>query len=405
MTPPVDAPADASVATTSHTDHNPDSAATLPPNSHVCFISPYIRAYLEPGAETHVGGAQRQQYLLATMLKERGHRVSFVSFESDGATRERIDGFDVWNTLPATNDVVAAPKALAKIFRTIRRIDADLFYVRGNPPLCILASYCSALLDESLVFVVANDSNVELSKLSAHHGMFDYSVPKLAYIDAVGRADRVVSQTDYQRDILDDVFGIPSTVVPNGYTVPPDDAVLPPSERSHVLWVGSLDPEQKRPEQFLELAERLPAVEFRMVGWSEDVDYRNEIIDRADALPNLTFEGFVPPDEIDQYYRRAIAYVNTSAYEGFPNTFLEAWRFAVPVVALCSVLDGVLTEADIGYQTDTLEATAETVATLWNDRDEAAATGHNGREYLRDNYAMDAVYETYSRVFGDVVSA
>ena len=377
---------------------------TLSPRSHVCFISPYIRAYLEPGAETHVGGAQRQQYLLATQLRERGHTVSFVSFETDGATRERLDGFDVWNTLPATNDVTAAPMALARILRTIRRVDADLFYVRGNPPLCILASYCCALLDESLVYVVANDSNVELSKLSDHHGMFDYSVPKLAYLDAVRRADQVVSQTDYQRDILGNVFGIPSTVVPNGYTVPPDDEVVPAADRSHVLWVGSLDPEQKQPDRFLDLAERLPDVEFRMVGWTDEVGYRNEIIDRADALSNLHFEGFVPPDEIDQYYRQAVAYVNTSAYEGFPNTFLEAWRFAVPVVALHSVLDGSLTAADIGYQTGTTDELAAAVRTLWDDREEAAATGRNGREYLIDNYAMDAVYDTYAGVFENVIS-
>ncbi|WP_324664271.1 glycosyltransferase family 4 protein [Haloarcula sediminis] len=379
-------------------------AGTFPPGSHVCFISPYIRAYLEPGAETHVGGAQRQQYLLATQLQERGHRVSFVSFESGGDTRERIDGFDVWNTLPATNDVADAPKALAKIFRTIRRVDADLFYVRGNPPLCILASYCSALLGESLVYVVANDSNVELSKLPTHHGMFEHTAPKLAYVDAIRRADGVVAQTDHQRDILGDVFGIPSTVVPNGYTVPPDDAVVPPAERGHVLWVGTLDPDQKRPERFLDLAERLPDVEFRMVGWSDDVDYRTSITDRADALPNLRFEGFVPPDEIDRYYRDAVAYVNTSAHEGFPNTVLESWRFAVPVVSLRAVLDGLLSAEAVGYQTDTMDALTETVERLWHDRDEVATTGRNGREYLRDNYALDAVYETYVGIFGDVVS-
>jgi len=171
-----------------------------------------------------------------------------------------------------------------------------------------------------------------------------------------------------------------------------------------VLWVGTLDPDQKRPEQFLRLAEQLPDVEFRMIGWSDDESYRNTIISRAESLPNMTFEGFVPPDEIDEHYRRAVAYVNTSAHEGFPNTFLEAWRFAVPVVSMRAILDGLLTEADIGYQTGTVDGMAQTVDTLWNDRDEVAATGRNGREYLIDNYAMDAVYETYAEIFGDVVS-
>lgn len=375
----------------------------LPPNSHVCFISPYIEAYLRPDSGVNAGGAERQQHLLATRLRDEGHSVSFVSFETGDDTYERIDGFDLWRTLPPTHHPVRVLEAFVKLLRTVRRVDADVFYVRGNPPLCILSSYCCSLLRRPLVYAVANDSNVELANLPSHHGLFRYTPFKLTYLDAIRRSDGVVSQTGYQRDLLRDVFGIESTVIPNGYTVPPEDEIVPPSERTDVLWVGSLDPEQKRPERFLRLAEHLPDVSFRMIGWTNDEEYREGIVRRADALPNLTYEGSVPPDRIDRYYRRAVALVNTSEHEGFPNTFLEAWRFGVPVVSLHHTLDGVLVDHDVGYHAGTMDELSRIVAELWDDRNGAAETGRRGRRYLEDNYALDVVYEVYTRVFGDAM--
>lgn len=377
----------------------------LPADAHVCFICPYIESYLKPGSGTHVGGAERQQHMLATRLREDGHDVSFITFEGEGARYERIDGFDCWRTLPPTNDVRRTPDVLLKLFRSIRRVDADVFYVRGNPPLCILSSYGCSLLGERLVYAVANDSNVELSRLSNHHGMFEYTLPKLGYLDAIRRADRVVAQTDHQRSVLEDVFGIEATVIPNGYTVPEETELTPAAERGHVLWVGSLDPDQKRPERMLELADRLPEVPFRMVGSTTDDAYRETLVDRASTLPNLTFEGFVPPDEIDPYYREAVALLNTSEYEGFPNTFLEAWRFGVPVVSLNEMLDGVLEREAIGVNAGSMDGLERTVETLWNDRDRASRLGSKGRRYLEDNYSLDVISSEYAEVFAGALDS
>ena len=372
---------------------------------HVCFVCPYIESYLRPGSSSHVGGAERQQHLLAERLRDAGWTVSFIAFEGDGPRHERIDGFECWRTLPRANDVRSTPRVLLSLFRTLRNVDADAFYVRGNPPLCILTSYCCSLLGKRLVYVVANDSNVELSRLAGHHSMFEHTLPKLGYLDAMRRADHVVAQTDHQHDILEDIFGIDATVVPNGYTVPEEADLVPLDARDYVLWVGSLDPEQKRPEKLLALADRLPDVEFRVVGWTGDEAYREDLIERMAARPNLTFEGFVPPDEIDRHYRDAVALVNTSAHEGFPNTFLEAWRYGVPIVSLEAVLDGVLERESVGVHAGSMDELERTVATLWNDRDRTARLGSRGRQYLEDHYALDIVESTYAELFADVIGS
>lgn len=372
---------------------------------HVCFVCPYIESYLKPGSGTHVGGAERQQHLLAKRLRDTGWDVSFIAFEGDGRRRECVDGFECWWTLPRTNDVRSTPRVLLSLFRTLRSVDADVFYVRGNPPLCILTNYCCSLLGKRLVYVVANDSNVELSRLAGHHSMFAYTLPKLGYLDAIRRADRVVAQTDHQRDILENVFDIDATVVPNGYTVPDERELVSADARDHVLWVGSLDPDQKRPEKLIDLADRLPDVEFRMVGWTEDEAYREQFLSRASTRPNLTCEGFVPPDEIDRYYRDAVALVNTSAHEGFPNTYLEAWRYGVPVVSLGAMLDGVLERESVGVHAGSMDELERTVEALWNDRDRTRELGSRGRRYFEEHYGLDVVASAYVEVFAEAMGS
>lgn len=377
---------------------------SLPADTHVCFICPYIEPYLEPGSSERVGGAERQQHLLAQRLRDRGADVSFIGFEGDGDEREQIDGFELWRTLPPTNSIRRSPEVLFKLLRSIRRVDADLFYVRGNPPLCMLSSYCCRVLGEQLVYVVANDSNLELARLSDHHGMFEYTLPKLGYLDAMRRASNVVAQTAYQRDVLGDVFGIDSTVIPNGYTVPPAEQTLAGDERQYVLWVGSLDPDQKRPGRYLDVAEQLPAVQFRMIGSPDDEACEAQLRSRAGELDNLQFEGFVPPDEIDQYYRNALALVNTSAYEGFPNTYLEAWRYSVPVLELDEMLDGLVEQEKLGRQAGTVDELQQLVQRYWNDPASAAALGRRGRAFLDEEYSLDTVTDEYEAVFRTVLA-
>lgn len=377
---------------------------TLPADPHVCFVCPYIEPYLKPGSGRHVGGAERQQHLLAEHLRDAGWTVSFLTLRGDGDRYERIDGFDCWKTIPPTNDIRHGPAVLHAVYRSLRRIDADVFYVRGNPPLCILTSYCCRLLGERLVYVVANDSNVELARLSDHHRMFEHALPRLCYLDAIRRTDAVVAQTAHQHDILEDVFDIDATVIPNGYTVPDAAALTAADERRYVLWVGHLDPEQKQPERVFEIANRLPEVRFRMVGWTEDDAYRERFRDRLQTHPNVEFEGFVPPDEIDSHYSDAVALLNTSAYEGFPNTFLEAWRFGVPVVSLHRMLDGVLEREKIGTHAGTITELTRAVEALWNDAERAARMGRRGRQYLQSNYALEVIAAEYVDLFADVMA-
>ena len=71
---------------------------------------------------------------------------------------------------------------------------------------------------------------------------------------------------------------------------------------------------------------RLP--EGKMVGHE---DLYDKTVEQSRKVPNLDFKGFLPFTEVEKQFKKAKLFINTSEYEGFPNTFLQAWRRGIPV--------------------------------------------------------------------------
>lgn len=369
---------------------------------HVCFVSPKVHNFLDAATPSGAGGAERQQYLLGKALLERGHRVSLVTRNyDDGARYEESEGFAVWKTIPDVRGAVNAPLKALRVLDTLRRVDADAFYVRGNDFLAMVTGAYCRVSSARFVYAVSSDANVEPDALASFHPLH-----RRAFVGAMRDADGVVAQTAHQRSVLTDAHGIESTVIPNGYEMPPRESILPHDEREYVLWVGRMAREQKRPERYLELARALPNVSFVMVGPPNDDEeaYFEELRESAAGIENLRFVGFVPPDEVDDYYRRASVLVNTSEAEGFPNTFLEAWRYGTPVVSLTYDLDGKLDDGTLGRHSGSMESLVDDVAELAANESERAELGWRAREYVEERYSMTAFVDAYEAFLERVAS-
>ena len=368
---------------------------------HVCFVSPKIHNFLAVGETSGAGGAERQQYLLGKELLDRGHQVSLVTRNFDGGeSHERTEGFDVWKTIPDVRGVGNAPLKAIRVLRTLRRVGADVFYVRGNDFLCMVTSAYCRLSSSRFVYAVSSDADIEPEHLSKYH-----PIRRRAFVTAVRDADRVVAQTDHQWEVLKVEHGVEAAIVQNGYHVPDCSELLSPDEREFVLWVGRMDREQKRPERFFRLARALPGYEFVMVGPPNDDEpsYFERLETEARDIPNLQFEGLVEPDAVDDYFRRASILVNTSEYEGLPNVFLEAWRYGTPVVSLRYTFDGKLDDDDIGVHSGSMERLVEDVERLLRDGAERERVGSAGRRHLRENHSMKTIADEYETLFERVV--
>jgi glycosyltransferase involved in cell wall biosynthesis len=101
---------------------------------------------------------------------------------------------------------------------------------------------------------------------------------------------------------------------------------------------------------FLDLAERLSGHRCVMVVTAEEgqESLLQHIRDRAQVMPNLELHEQVPLHEIEQHFARARVFVNTSTYEGFPNTFVQAAMNGVPIVSWRVDPDRLLSQEVIG---------------------------------------------------------
>ena len=70
---------------------------------------------------------------------------------------------------------------------------------------------------------------------------------------------------------------------------------------------------------------------------------------------NLQYLGEVSQDEVNRRLREGHILVNTSRYEGFSNTFVQAWMRRVPVVSLTVDPDNILVRENIGFCSGTFK--------------------------------------------------
>lgn len=354
----------------------------------ICFVCPHIYGYFKKKMGYTGGGAERQIYLLTQELKQ-SNAVHAVVGDYGQAKREVRDGIILHRAYPLQprQNILQPLKHFALLFDAMRRADADVYVYRGSPRNAGFVYLCARILGKSWVYNIANDSN-----LTTRPDNLSWPVGRL-FNRAVTHADGIIAQTPKQQRILANRFGVESTVVPNGY--PTVQETPPYTEREYLLWVGRLDERQKRPHKLLDVAEASPDSEFRIIGPVEQEDpYHREISDRAETLSNVRLLGAVPPDEVHDHYRRAIALVNTSAYEGFPNTFLEAWRQGAPVASL-DIDVSRFGEFQPEFAHGTMSELVETVKRLTGDIDYRREVGMQSRREFENKLDITLVSERY----------
>jgi glycosyltransferase involved in cell wall biosynthesis len=131
---------------------------------------------------------------------------------------------------------------------------------------------------------------------------------------------------------------------------------LKPNDRIRVCWIANLKP-LKQPELFVQLANEFKeeqALEFVMIGRSEK-QYDALIRDTEKMLPNFNYLGELSNDEVNKVLEESHILVNTSQYEGFSNTFIQAWMRKVAVISLNSNPDGLLSTGEIGFLAESME--------------------------------------------------
>jgi glycosyltransferase involved in cell wall biosynthesis len=284
----------------------------------------------------------------------------------------------------------------------MRRAGADVYVQRGaGGETGQVAAWCR-LRGRPFLFAAASDSNCERSvpRISKRE--------RLLYRIGLSLADGVVCQSEHQRRRLRESFGIEAVLARSCAEDPCAAGGVgrdrtPPGGALRVLWIGRFSPE-KRFELALELAARAPEMHLDVVGGrAGKAGYAEAVERRAMALANVSLHGWVPHDRVGAFYDRAHVLLCTSAVEGFPNTFLEAWARGTPTVSTVDP-DGLIAHEGLGAVADGAERLHEALGRLLREPGRWTEASQRARRRFVEHHVPSRAGDTYETLLDDLVT-
>ncbi len=307
------------------------------------FLSSYAHLALDP-AETRVsGGAELQVALMARELAARGHDCVLICGDHGQADDRVLQGVRArLGGKFQTGGLVDTLRAVPRVFRIIAEERPDFTFVFGWTTWLFFLLWPRMRRHTRLGFVCMLDTEV--------NGEFrrENPVRGALFEHGIRRADVRHAITDYEVECFGRM-GLDCTL----YRPLIMPRTSPRAEEKDIdfLWVARGQP-IKRPHVFLDLCEALPEARCVMIAPNENAKLWQSIAARAASLRNVTFIERVPYNEGQAWYDRAEVFVNTSTWEGFANSFIQAGQGGAAILSLNVNTDQLLTRFHAGVCAD-----------------------------------------------------
>ena len=342
----------------------------------------------------YMGGAQYQAHLLASELARRKDvMLTYIG--------RNVPDADAAKSLPYSVCRIGHNRGFRRrsvlfdapdLWRALRQIRPHIIYQRMKQSYSGVCCNYSRQYDVPFIFHVASDADLQIYPTRSH---LSANLPLDIADAAIGnwgvrRATHIIVQSNTQGKRLGEVFQrTPSRVIRN---FQPLRHELPGKEASgtRVLWVGNFK-DVKRPELFVQMAQHFwnrDDVQFWMVGMPSTNRKFARLMLEIDKCSNLQYFGGLPLEKVNALMSQAEIVVNTSRYEGFPNTFIQAWSNGAVVVSLSVDIDDGLEAQGVGYCAGSVDRLNAIVADLARSTEARRAIAERGFKYVHSKHSM-----------------
>lgn len=278
-----------------------------------------------------IGGAEVQMALWAKTLSENNNKVYTFAWRRRLYFKKKM-GIR-FLPLPWLRKLGVFIDPLKFVYIPILR--PDIIILRSNTDLSKIV-FLKKIFNFKFIYMLASDKDLSIDNIDASEG----------WQQNLFNADLVITQNRFQLEGLHALLpGIRSEMQPNIFH--PIFEIVSNNKQYDFVWVGTLK-SIKRPEWFLNLARSLPEFSFTMVGIGQDKKILEKVLNSEKELPNFKYLGYLPLNEALQTIANSKVLVNTSKYEGFPNVFLQAWYFNLPVISTVNPND-VFSKCNVGF--------------------------------------------------------
>ena len=379
----------------------------------ICFIVLSAYPLFNEHNRSSFGGAEVRSYLFAKGLsKYKNIDVSFVVFD---VGQKRIEYYNNITVFPHSfySTIQKKNTLFRKVLNRFLKIKSRLspFSIRINSYLIpykkiniykeINADYyltfgASNLSAEVNTFTNANNKKHILFLMSDNDVLYDFIPDKyekdyygelsaLCYYSIL-KADFIISQNQKQYDELLKKYNKQSIIIKNPIEITQADSNIK-RDKSTILWIGKSN-DIKRPDLMLLLAKEFPKEKFVIIS-NPKKEHIHRIL-KENELKNVEVIDYVSYNQIDEYFKNAIVLVNTSIYEGFPNTFLQAGKLGVPILSLNVDPDHFIQNYQCGVVANgDIESFKIGLSKILYQEDFRKRCSKNIKKYIQDNHNLE----------------
>ncbi len=332
-----------------------------------------------------IGGLAVQMFFWAQVFADNGWKVfSFAENAQKTIEREGIE-FRPLRNVQRWNFVLEWWYAL----KFIVFFHPHIIIYRGENRNLYPLSLMSRIMGVKLVFFSASDSNFEPNKKSVGSKMglelYHRSIRYIKYF---------VTQNTYQHDTLLQHFSKESLVQFNiwGYAMKNEEGNPPASD---VVWVANFR-KLKRAEWVVNVARQMPKSVFVLAGGPIDKCYYEEMKQESKKMDNVSFLGPKSFSYVNELVGKSRVLLCTSTYEGFPNTFLQAWSNGLPVISTVDP-SGLIAEYHLGQVVEKEDELEEALRRILNDTDYYKSLQQSVEKFFLSHHAAQTGYENVIR--------
>jgi glycosyltransferase involved in cell wall biosynthesis len=365
----------------------------------ICFVLFGAYPLFNPECSYRHGGSEVRLYLLAEALAKDEHfEVSFIVGDFGQNPLETYNEINVYSGIDIRKGKnVSYLVQIPRLFRVMKRVDADV-YIRAcaGPMAGIVAFFCK-IYKKKFMYMIAHWMDVDNTYITKN------KIKGLLYKYALFNSDLIIAQNLEQQYLLQENHHLRSIVVKNPVILNGVDQQK--VAKKYILWVASSQ-QFKQPELFLELARRFPRERFLMIMPRNDPGVFSVIKNQAEQINNLVLVEHIPYHKINRVYQRAKLFVNTSTYEGFPNTFLQAAIHKTPIVSLNVNPDNFITQHNCGcFAKGDFSLMIKQIQELISDEEKTRQMGNNAVEYVKQQHDLKVIIEQFKTALYQVMDS
>lgn len=395
---------------------------------NICFLC-------EDDIINPMGGVPVYTHALAYGLAKKGHNIYVISRGKEEILTN-VDGINICYVSPTELDISEVefePISKKRLqfsyacYQKLQQLKRSFFIDVLETPIWdtygLVSSYCeteipmATRLQTPLKMVMdtfQKENSSDLSLLMEYEAaMMDHSDYIITISDCVKDTIEELYEMKFRQPVRKNYLGIKPNTLATTKREENDGKIV-------VFFIGRLE-RRKGIDSIIasipQLMEDHPNLEFRMAGDCNIIDdvigdtYKNKLLKenkRAKWLKRVHFLGKISDEEKEQEFADCDVFVSPSLYESFGIIFIEAMRYAKPVIG-CNVggMKEVISNGETGLlcEPGSAESFATCLDKLLRDASLRYTMGQAGLERLKHMFTEETMCERALEIYREMIRA